>query len=76
MYEAEMSGDTDKMRIRGSEAGTLDSPAAAMLDGLSTLLMSAPMITSREMRIVPSLTTQGLRDGAYKSNGYKAHLCL
>jgi hypothetical protein len=43
MYEADISGETDIMRIRGSEAGTLDSAVAAMPNGLSTLCRSAGM---------------------------------
>ena len=41
MYEADMSGDKDKMRIRGSEAGSLDSVEAPALGGSSTLFRSA-----------------------------------
>jgi len=40
MYEADMSGDKDKMRIRASEAGSLDSVEAA-LGGSRTLFRSA-----------------------------------
>jgi hypothetical protein len=41
MYEADMSGDKDKMRIRASEAGSLDSVETAALSGSRTLFRSA-----------------------------------
>ena len=45
IYDADISGDTDKMRIRGSEAGSLDSTVAVVLGGLRILFRSTNLTT-------------------------------